>query len=472
MTRTFTRNGSALRGVDAAGAAELVTSATDVTLVLDAAGVIEDIAVGGENLQIEGSSAWIGRSWRDTVTMESRAKVDELLRDAVGSGPRRWRHVNYPASNSPDVPVVYTAVGLGDGRIVALGRDIRPLAELQRRVVDAQQSMEREYLRLRQAEMRYRILFHDTAEAVLIIEASTRIIVEANPAAGTLLGSKPERLVGTVFPRDFAGSDSEAIIGLFASVRSGARARDLVVKRPGDGGSLRVAASLLRHDMTSHFVVRLGQVINGAAVPQQTPEQQCVATLDRLPDGIVLTNESGRIVVANHAFLNLIQMPSDAAVRGEFLDQWVGVPGVDMPVLLANLRERGSVRLFRTTLRDVHRSVVEVEISAIAVPDDATGCYAFALRDTAQRIVAAGAKVEQLLPRPLDQLGALVGRVPLKELVREATDLVERLCIEAALDLTGNNRASAADMLGLSRQSLYMKLHRYGLCDFDPEPQN
>ena len=37
---------------------------------------------------------------------------------------------------------------------------------------------------------------------------------------------------------------------------------------------------------------------------------------------------------------------------------------------------------------------------------------------------------------------------------------------EAALRLTDNNRASAADMLGLSRQSLYIKLKRYGISEF------
>jgi DNA-binding NtrC family response regulator len=57
----------------------------------------------------------------------------------------------------------------------------------------------------------------------------------------------------------------------------------------------------------------------------------------------------------------------------------------------------------------------------------------------------------------------LVGRVPLKNLVRETTDLIERLCIDAALQLTEDNRAAAAEMLGLSRQGFYAKLRRYGL---------
>ena len=53
-----------------------------------------------------------------------------------------------------------------------------------------------------------------------------------------------------------------------------------------------------------------------------------------------------------------------------------------------------------------------------------------------------------------ESLTELVGRVPLKELVRESSDVIERLCIEAALELTDDNRASAAEILGLSRPTV------------------
>jgi DNA-binding NtrC family response regulator len=69
------------------------------------------------------------------------------------------------------------------------------------------------------------------------------------------------------------------------------------------------------------------------------------------------------------------------------------------------------------------------------------------------------------VPRSVEQRKELVGRTPLRDIVGDTTDLIERLCIEAALELTRNNRASAAEMLGLSRQSLYVKLRRYGLVD-------
>ena len=73
------------------------------------------------------------------------------------------------------------------------------------------------------------------------------------------------------------------------------------------------------------------------------------------------------------------------------------------------------------------------------------------------------------MPRSVGQMTELVGRVPLKDIVRDTTDLIEQLCIEAALELTHDNRASAAEMLGLSRQSLYVKLRRYNMGDLGPD---
>jgi DNA-binding NtrC family response regulator len=61
----------------------------------------------------------------------------------------------------------------------------------------------------------------------------------------------------------------------------------------------------------------------------------------------------------------------------------------------------------------------------------------------------------------------LVGSASLKEIVSETTDVVEKMCIETAISLTRNNRVAAAEMLGLSRQSLYVKLRKYGLLSKD-----
>ena len=132
--------------------------------------------------------------------------------------------------------------------------------------------------------------------------------------------------------------------------------------------------------------------------------------------------------------------------------------------MFANLKAHGVVRQFSTIARGEFGSSEDVEIAGVAVPEGEETCFGLTIR-----ILERRAGRERLggreLPRTVEHFAELVGRVPLKNLVRETTDLIERLCIEAALELTGDNRASAAEMLGLSRQGFYAKLRRYGLGD-------
>ena len=73
------------------------------------------------------------------------------------------------------------------------------MAVLQQRLVETQQEMEREYIRIRNAEKRYRLLFQLSSEAVLIVDSNTSKIIEANPAAVTFLGVDPKKLIGQAF---------------------------------------------------------------------------------------------------------------------------------------------------------------------------------------------------------------------------------------------------------------------------------
>ena len=133
-------------------------------------------------------------------------------------------------------------------------------------------------------------------------------------------------------------------------------------------------------------------------------------------------------------------------------------------MLIANLRQHGSVRLFATTIRGEYGATGDIELSAVSMPNGEEPYFGFTIRNVGRRLTS-DTRAGRQLPRSVEQLTELVGRVPLKDLVRETTDVIERLCIEAALELTGDNRASAAEILGLSRQSLYVKLRRYGLGD-------
>src|SRR5262249_44198601 len=148
----------------------------------------------------------------------------------------------------------------------------------------------------------------------------------------------------------------------------------------------------------------------------------------------------------------------------ENIDRWIGKSSVDFGILLSNLRQHRSLKLFSSVVRSEHSSPVDVEISAVALGSQDDPSLGFVIRNVGRRSGSdLGSPGE--IPRSREQLAELIGRVPLKELVRETTDVIERMCIEAALKLTGDNRATAAELLGLSRQSLYVKLRRFGLAD-------
>lgn len=464
---------STLGPIDAEAAASLIAAAADISLVIDQDGIIRDLACGSPDLaaELQGATSWIDRPWVDTVTVESRPKVVQLLDVKEGSASH-WRHCNHPTREGGSIAILYSTVAIGDsGRLVAFGRDLSPISAMQQRLVDAQQSMERDYARLRQMETRYRLLFDMSSDAVLVLDASTQKVLEANRAADQLLGRGDRRLIGHPFAEildSTTGRDGQALL---AGVRATGRSEEVRASLAKTRREVLISASLFRQDDQQLVLVHLSPIEQSGEPGEADARNQVLKAIESSPDGFVVTSGDGLLITANAAFLEMVGLATEEAARGRSLEDWVGRPGVDFDVLVSNLRQRGSVRLFSTILRDAAGTSTDVEISAVAVSNGGTPCLGFAIRNIARRMTPEP-RGDSLLPRSIEQLTELIGRVPLKEVVREATDVIERLCIEAALELTGDNRASAAEMLQLSRQSLYVKLRRYGLGDLSDPNDN
>ncbi len=237
----FAAAGEFLRGLAPEDLGNLLASAADVAFVVDGDGVILDAASSDTDWAGDAVQNWLGRRLIDTVTDETRSKVEDLLRDS-SSRSLRWRQVNHPASRG-DVPVRYRAIQFGEhGRILVVGRDLRSMATLQQRLVESQQEMEREYNRIRNAEKRYRLLFQLASEAVLILDSNTARVLEANPAASQLFGAEPRRLVGRDFEDLFADGSRQATRSFLAATRIAPRVRQgscrtrlRQQRRPDDG---------------------------------------------------------------------------------------------------------------------------------------------------------------------------------------------------------------------------------------------
>ncbi len=494
-------------GIDISAAAQLVAVAADITLVIDQSGVVRSVNCGAD-FAFDGLENLVGRQWTDTVTIETKSKIQSLINDAGEpvQGKTKWRQVNHFSDSGTDIPVLYATIKANSsGHIIAFGRDLRATAALQQRLIDAQHSMERDYWRLRNAETRYRLLFQMSSEAVIVLDANTQKIIEANPSVAKMLGDIATPVVGQRFPTGFDARSTNVIESLFARVQSNGRAEEVSVwltsrasnatasqaATPAKDGEYFVSASLFRHEQQSLLLVRLSRTHADPSVDIES--KSLLDALAQSLDGFVLSSTSGVIIWANQAFADLAHAAGPDKLRGEALEGWLGRTEMEYNVLIANLKQRGAIRLFSAGVRGSDGLIAEVEISAVSLPQSNPPVLAFTIRNIGGRLshrsgtlptleiasVPVDNSAASISPplnaalgptsRSVEQLTALVGRMPLKELVGETTDLIEKLCIEAALGLAEDNRVAAAEMLGLSRQSLYVKMRRHGLGDLPLE---
>ena len=451
--------------LEAEQAAALLSAAADIAFVLNADGSIAGRVMTGPDMGAETFADWPGKAWADVSTIESRPKIEQMLQEANMGLPPRWRQINHHVEGAPDIPVRYSVVKVGPrGQFVAIGRDMRSIAAMQQKILAAEQSIEQEYARLRHAETRYRLLMQMATEAILVVESRNGRVTEANAAAANLMNKSMKRLVGAQFTAMFDGADAERVETLLNALRATGRADDVALTLEA-GQQAVLSATIFRQESTTFYLMRLMPMAAGASGVVISKAQAGLINVVRdMPEAFVVTDLERRVLSVNSAFLDSAQLGSEEQARGESIDRWLGRAGVDVSVLFNSLAENGAVRQFQTVLRGQFGTVEDVEVSGVASPPVNPTCYGFSIRRTSRRSLQEDPNKRSLL-RSVDEMTKLVGKVPLKELVREATDIIERLCIEAALQLNDNNRASAADMLGLSRQSLYVKLNRYGIED-------
>jgi transcriptional regulator PpsR len=266
-----------------------------------------------------------------------------------------------------------------------------------------------------------------------------------------------KRLVGGAVINAFTRADQPAVTEALAGIGHRGREDDFEARLAGLEQFVKVRVTPFREFGATNLL--LSFMLDSRAERNIGALSTMLTVARALPDAMVAVDESGAVVEANAAFLDLVRTVSLDKVEGKGLDQWLGASGVDLQVLMANLREHGTVRRFSTVMRDEVGAIVPVEISATAVAGIDGRRYGFSIRE-GTRSETSSPRIEASPAGTAAQFTDLVGRVPLKDLVRDTADIIEKLCIEAALRLTDNNRASAADMLGLSRQSLYIKLKR------------
>lgn len=445
---------------------ELLASSADLTLMIAPGMRIVSVLVNPGHRSFGQLTDWEGMVLPDILTEESRRKLDLRLQDLRAGRRSITLELNHVSDEVWEFPVRYALHPVGpDGSFLMLGRDLRPLAEVQQQLVSAQLAMERDYEAQRELDTRYRVLMEMTRDPVMLVSVSSGRITDLNPAAAALLGGTRAELVGSAVAQEFDGRRRGEFIETLASVAAVEAAAPVEVTARRSQRRVLVAPRMFRAAGE-----RILLCLIDPADKQARPADDLSDNLQRLyhegADGIIFADSEGVIRAANEAFLNLTDATNIAAVRGRSIADYLVRGQIDLRVLLDNVKRTGQLRLYATRLTTDFSGQIAVELSASWLNDRPNPVLALVVRD-ASRADALRRSGSGMPDDGARSVMELVGSSTLKDIVAETTDVIEKMCMETALELTRNNRVAAADMLGLSRQSLYVKLRKYGLVNRD-----
>jgi transcriptional regulator PpsR len=430
----------------------------DVILMLDRQGTIQEAFLANVVSRAE-CRAWLGRSWVDLVDEISSKKVLRMVSDAIATGVSAFRQVNQHFPSGTKLPMEYTVVRLGDeGGLIAIGRNLLAVAELQSRLITAQQAVEQEYWKLREVESRYRSLFDNSNEAVLLVRGDTLDVLEANPSAIRSLGLSP----GHEILEAIAVDERDSFHAMLREAQRNGRAPAILLHMGPERHGWLARVFSLGGTPGQRFLLQLAPAEGYAGTTgANTSELALSDLLGRLPDAFIVIDRTGTLRHANHAFLDLVQLSSETMVIGQGLGRWLSAPGADLQMLLSILRRNGSVRLFSTVIHGELGTETQVEVSAADGSPGSPEHIALVLRDIGRRL--ASRDDTNSLHTVLGSLIERGGKPSFAALIKDTLNVVERYYINAALEVAEGNRTAAAEMLGLSRQSLYKKLEQYSI---------
>ncbi len=437
-------------------AATIARVASDIAIVIDPDGVICSVSQSESGL-VNPGSGWVGQRWVDTATDGTRRKIEMLLQEVQTNGVTRRREVNHPSPSGSEIPMTWSAIRLGEGGpVLAVGRDLRAVAAIQQRLVDAQQDLERQFWQRRQSEARYRTLFQVASDGVAVLQAEDLVLIEANKAFGLALGWAEPLRAQQALAVWLPPSMQAAVTELLCSARTSGRSGEIRVRAPQGRGVLDVAATLFRHGHERQLMLRLRHE-QGAAAGSSTLAVMA-EFVESTPDAVVMTDSVGRIQMANPAFLRLAGVTVENQALGRTLSDMLGPAEGIWSQLIERTNAVGMATRVRVRLAAPAQPARWLEATATLMTEGEQACLGFTLRPIGPAALAPDA----LFPDLADIAGR-VGELPLQDLLAQVAQRAERLLILMALQRAEGARTVAAELLGLSMSELAGRLNAHGL---------
>lgn len=425
--------------------ARMIAFVADVAVVVDSEDRVRDASLGSRSGGLVDVAAWKGRRMSDVVDAESIGDLQDLLAETRAGTEGASKRILHPTT-SGHVPVDYVAMAFGgEGGIVLIGTSAPPVPR---------QDWPSETL--------FHRLWALGSDAMLLVDGRSGMIRDGNRAAAALLGVNAESIRSGRLADFLDGtSRAEVSVRLRGVLSSGRPDRFQTPLAGGHETRLSLVAEPVAAGDAGLLLVRLSQA--GDHETGEDPSSSLPQLIRESPDPVVLIDPAGSILWANVAFLGAVGAPAEVLAIGRGIEEFITVDGGRrFADLLSSAERQGRLSTGGIGLESLDHGVTDCDAVIFHVPDAVLPRYGIVLRVLRAGAASAGGDGERL---DLTALTDLVGRTPLRDLVQNTTDLIEKMCVEAALRLTGNNRSAAARALGLSRQAFYLKLRRFGLAD-------
>ena len=450
--------------LDQAATADLISRLCDFAFVISSDGEIIQTMTSPFLAPRLDLSSWKGLQFLDTLTKESVPKFEaRIAQFKEGQKEVRPVELNHrPTHQQTELPVRYTYHRAAeDGSTLILGSDLRPVAEMQQQLVEAQIALENDYDARREHEIRLKVLMESSDVATVFIALDTGVISSCNSAAEVLLGRSRKELMDASFAAEFEDEDVTSLIDRMVTAASDVSITAVSANSARGGRSYRLNPTLFR-GATSQMLLCKMEPEDSSLEPIDQLATHLVSFFHKGVDPIVFVNMSGQILSANEAFVSVANVTHAQTLSGRSMSDFFSRGSVDLNVILESARRNGKMRLYSTKILNEHGDERPVEISTTQIRTEREPICVLVMRN-ARRVEGISTPTSQMSEEEVNSVVELIGSQSLKDVVARSTDVVEKMCIETAIRMTSNNRVAAAEMLGLSRQSLYVKLRKYNL---------
>lgn len=432
--------------------ARMIVDASDIVFVLWPDGHIAETSLGEHTRLDIDTDNLRNRDVTEIVRAEDADRLRSMVNDARGGKRPRPIKLRHSSLIQDGTVARYSAHLAGDGKnIMLLGSALSAELSLSAQAAHAEIAHNRREDR-QMNEARYRLLFESSSEGLLVVDHASGLIEQANGNAAALLGQSAESLIGTPLwshfaddPEDTRTTDDTDVDRLETIARVQSTA-DLV----------QLSSRTVRSLLGTMLIVRLNRAVPRLAPMDLGADTNAVELLRQTSVPLLLTDHHGIVCWFNGALAALVH---ERQILGLPVSDVLGVSSHALEHALRQANVHGRTPTSLSALDSRLAIAEDAYLTIVAIPDGGAECYGFLIH-----MLGDGSPHADTIARPESSaLADLVGKAPLKTLVRKSTDVIERGCIEAALRLTGNNRAAAAGVLGLSRQSLYLKMREHNL---------